>query len=144
VRSTRAPGFARFVLWPFATSKSDSQAVLKLATNSPAGEPNTYELGPRAARRLLIVYSNKFRIRVQIPHGLLRGFRADRRRAAVARETTVSKLGRRIPVRAPMLMEKRAGRTRPGVKDLRSITDPADGSEARRPEIARTMSGLSR
>jgi hypothetical protein len=46
-----------------------------------------------------------------------------------------------------MLLEKRAGRPRAGVKDLRSITDPAAGSEARRawgPEIARAISGLNR
>jgi hypothetical protein len=40
---------------PARRSRSrDSHAVLKLATNSPAGEPNTNALGPRVARRLRI------------------------------------------------------------------------------------------
>jgi hypothetical protein len=46
-----------------------------------------------------------------------------------------------------MLVEKRAGRPRAGVKDLRSITDPAAGSGARSAlgsEIADAISGLSR
>ena len=34
-RSTRAPGFTRFVSCPLATSSRDSQAVLKLPTYSP-------------------------------------------------------------------------------------------------------------
>ena len=53
-RSTRAPGFARFVSWPFATRSRDSQAVLKLSTYAPAGEPNTNALGPSDLRRLRI------------------------------------------------------------------------------------------
>jgi hypothetical protein len=43
--------------------------------------------------------------------------------------------------------KRRAGRPRAGVKDLRSITDSAAGSEAREqegPEAARALSGLSR
>ena len=44
-------GFARFVSCPLAIRSNDSQAVLKLATNSPAGDPNTYAFGPRDARR---------------------------------------------------------------------------------------------
>jgi hypothetical protein len=43
--------------------------------------------------------------------------------------------------------KRRAGRPRAGVKDLRSITDPAAGSEARRqegPEAAHALPGLSR
>jgi hypothetical protein len=35
-----------------AIRSSDSQAVLKLATNSPAGDPKTCAFGPRDARRL--------------------------------------------------------------------------------------------
>lgn len=43
--------------------------------------------------------------------------------------------------------KQRAGRPRAGVKDLRSITDPAAGSEAREqegPEAAHADPGLSR
>src|SRR6266446_6194017 len=53
-RSTLAPGFARFVSWPLASSSNDSQAVLKLVMNSPEDEPNTKAFGPSAARRLRI------------------------------------------------------------------------------------------
>ena len=42
-------GFARFVSWLFARRR-DPQAALKLATNSPAGEPKTQALGPSVAR----------------------------------------------------------------------------------------------
>ena len=46
-----------------------------------------------------------------------------------------------------MLLGKRAGRPRAGVKDLKSITDPAAGSEAREhegPEAAHADPVLSR
>jgi hypothetical protein len=48
-RSTRAPGFARFVSWPLASSSSDSQAVLKLFRNSPE----------RRARRIWLTARNR-------------------------------------------------------------------------------------
>ena len=76
----------------------------------------------------------------------------DPRRSAPHRkagEMTTSAQGRRTRDGADtdVVGKRRAGRPRAGVKDLKSITDPAAGSEARRqegPEAAHAGSGLSR
>ena len=68
--------------------------------------------------------------------------------AGNAGETTTSELGRSHHDGEDADVVGETSREAPrGVKDLRSITDPAAGSRARRaggPEVARAISGLSR
>ena len=95
----------------------------------------------------LIVDPNGFRIRVQIPHGLLRGstpigIGRQRRRDDAQRIGAPHHGGDDADVVGETSREAPRG-----VKDLRSITDPAAGSGARRAwgsEIADAISGLSR
>lgn len=102
-------------------------------------------------RRLLgdsIVDSIRFRIRVLVPHGLLRGStpigaRPESRRGDDQRTGRRSRDGADTEV----VGKRRAGRPRAEVKDLKSITDPAAGSGARwqeGPEAAHAFPGLSR
>ena len=102
-------------------------------------------------RRLLgdsILDSSRFRIRAQVPHSLLRGS-TPVGAPPEARQGDNQRTGRRTRDGADtdVVGKRRAERPRAEVKDLKSITDPAAGSEAREqegPEAARAPSGLSR
>ena len=100
-------------------------------------------------RRLLgdsILDSIRFRIRVLVPHSLLRGS-TPVGNPPKSRQGDDQRTGRRTRdgADADVVGKQRAGRPRAGVKDLRSITDPAAGSEARQqegPEAAHAFPGL--
>jgi len=100
----------------------------------------------RGVASVLIVDPNGFRIREQIPHGLLRGF-ADRHQPTKAGETTTSDGAPHHDGENADVVGETSREAPQGVKDLRSITDPAAGSgarSARGSEIARAIPGLSR
>ena len=93
-----------------------------------------------------ILDSIRFRIRVLVPHSHLRGSTPNGD-PPESRQGDDQRTGRRDGADTDVVGKRRAGRPRAGVKDLRSITDPAAGSEAREqegPEAARALSGLSR
>src|SRR5688572_16589770 len=108
-----------------------------------ADELGDFERGEQSVRQALepidglvgnvIVDLNSLRIRVQVfPHRLLRGSTLTGVRRQSSARRRPARTGRRTAVvRTPPLLGKRAGRPRAEVKDLRSITDPAAGSEAR-------------
>ena len=101
-------------------------------------------------RRLLgdsILDSNRFRIRVQVPHGLPR-IHADRHRPGKAGRDDDQRTGAPHHDGEDADVVGETSREAPrGVKDLRSSTDPAAGSGGPKEwgsEIADAISGLSR